>query len=86
MSLHLPAVVSAYIRLALDDGEDVADVFKAARELADGIAAKAYADTRAKFRAEVERLITAANDSSMSRAQFGGGMRSALRRFGFSVP
>ncbi len=80
--LHLPAVVSAYIRLALDDSEDVADVFKAARELADGIAAKAFINTRAAFIRDVKQIIGDAQSSSVSRQKFGGSMRSIIRRAG----
>lgn len=80
--LHLPAVVSAYVRLALDDGEDVTDVFKAARELADGIAAKAFINTRAAFIRDIKQIIGDAQASAVSRAKFGGAMRSIIRKAG----
>lgn len=84
IAFYLPAEIKAYIRLALDDGESVNDVFTVAREMLTGnvVGRKAYADTRAAFVAEMVRIIGEGQKNVVSRAKFGGSMRSALRRFG----
>lgn len=75
------ALIQAYVRLALDDGETVTDVFAVARELVtDG--AKAYEDTRQAFIAEMRNIIAQGQASEVSRQKFGGQVRSIVRRYG----
>lgn len=76
--------VSDFIRVALDDDDDLAAVFGEALALALDLlpSGKAYASTRAAFVDEMVRIIGAGQASEVSRQKFGGEMRSALRRYG----
>lgn len=75
----LPRDVRDYLQAALADGDGDA-AFAAAETFLK--AAKSYADTRAGFVAEMLQVIGEGQKSEVSRAQFAGAMRSAVRRFG----
>lgn len=76
------AIVQAYIRIALDDGDDVSEVFAVARDLVRGDGVKAYDDTRQAFIAEMRNIIAQGQASEVSRQKFGGQVRSIVRRYG----
>lgn len=77
-ALVLPQDVRDYVQVSLFDGDEIGDVFAAARDVLTG---KAYSDTRQAFIAEMRNIIAQGQASEVSRQKFGGQVRSIVRRY-----
>jgi HK97 family phage portal protein len=77
----LPPLVALYVRLALDDGEEEADIFETAR----GLLTRSYAQTRGDYIQAVTDILVKALSDEGTRRELGTTMRQTARLYGLQA-